>query len=255
MVLSTCSGNSILNMMKRPAFVAVLAAALSLHGQSAYLVLASERGAWIGQGKAYDLVYTPKNSVFFGARVVRRLASGEPSEVDLSFGFGTESGIELTPVSMTFGTTRLGIPIRPGQYTNAHGSLILPGVPYFYFGFGGGTCGDRLVGSFEISRLVFGPGDTIKSFAATFEQRCSIGEPLTSGSIVFQSEPELPKLLVATSAAGPFVLETTAQGLAETGQFSIPLSQESRFFRIEDVRQRDITRIERVGAGVVVTFQ
>src|SRR5688500_6406482 len=77
----------------------------------ARLVLDSEAGDYVGQGK--DFVITYPSGLFSSA--VRRTIGPDNEPAELMFGGGiVTSGADNTHALLFFGTDQLGIPIQPG---------------------------------------------------------------------------------------------------------------------------------------------
>lgn len=96
-----------------------LAASVLLFGGAAlaipiaHLQLQSQPGDVISQGGTYDVFYNRPSDPIIDARVTRRLANGQPSQVQ--FSLDTAAGDRYA--ILAFGTDQLGIALQPGSYT------------------------------------------------------------------------------------------------------------------------------------------
>ena len=160
----------------------------------AHLTLHSEPGDFIGQGKDFDITYTPRTSNSFSPQIRRTIGAppGEPAE--LLFVLGTTTGgPDNTFALLFFGTDQLGIPIQPGDYENAErADFASPGHPGLDVEFQNRGC-DIVTGRFVVERATFGRdlvgNPTIQTFAATFEQHCEGAVPALFGSFTFDANP------------------------------------------------------------------
>jgi len=159
--------------MKRIAlFLIILLAVPSLvFAQETSLFMDSDPGDYIGQGEQW--YYNPDTAEFTIAQmwdtngVWVSLHTDDPSWGWWDLQFTAPAGEDLT-VGQYLGATRYPFnePNEPG--------LSITGM--------GRGC-NTLTGSFVVNEITFGPGNTVESFWATFEQHCEGGAPALTGEI------------------------------------------------------------------------
>jgi hypothetical protein len=76
-----------------------------------------------------------------------------------------------------------GQPLVPGTYPNAAGTAGFPAQPYLNLKRGGIDC--QPSGSFTVYEALYGPGNTLTRFWASFEQRCQNSPSQVRGQISF----------------------------------------------------------------------
>jgi len=156
--------------------------------QYAHLTLQSQPGDYIGQGRNYDLTYTPANG-FSAAQVRRTVAGGLPGELDFALALFNPD----TNALLFFGTDALGVPIQPGTYTNAQrADFAAPGHAGLDVSFGS-RGNNTITGSFTITDVSFTPDSTaqngylVNTFDATFEQHGEGLAPALFGTFSYRS--------------------------------------------------------------------
>lgn len=157
-------------------FVAASAVVWSASAQNTALIMDSPPGDYIGQGQNY--YFTATDGSFTASQ-------NYDNGVSLSFNgsshwfyldFAAPGNALLTPGTYT-GATRF-----PFQSSNQPGLSVD----------GDGRGSNTLTGFFTIKQIVYGSGNTIVAFDATFSQRSEgVGPPLT-GEILFNSSNPLP---------------------------------------------------------------
>ena len=160
----------------------------------AHLTLRSQPGDFIGQGGDFDLTYTPQNSDFFSAAILRTIG---PDPAYLTFTLGNiVTGANNTFADLDFSTTQLGIPIRPGFYPDAQrAAFASPGHPGLAISFQNRGC-NTLTGSFTVEKASF-VGSSILAFDASFVQHCEGGAPALFGTFSYAApEPHTLALIV-----------------------------------------------------------
>lgn len=168
---------------------------LSLSGAAvalpvAHLELWSQKGDYIGQGRHFDISYTPDNSDWFSA-------SSEPDALGrpdyLTFILGTVTGDDdNTFALLQFSTAKLRVPMQPGLYLGAQRAPFASwGHPGLDVSFQNRGC-NELSGWFRVTEAGFGVGGTIESFGATFAQHCEGGTPSLFGSFGYVAESTSP---------------------------------------------------------------
>lgn len=155
-----------------------------ISAQTAHLVL--HEGAIPGNTRNYDISYSPSDSNIFEAYQSSNIPSGEVTT--LTFDLGGLGNLQYPPkpfTSIWFSTTKLGIPLALGSFTDAmHAPYESPGHPGFDIQFG--DRGNFLAqGSFTISEISYLPNGKIASFDASFEAHSM---PLDDGSIIDRYE-------------------------------------------------------------------
>ena len=180
----------------------------------AHLTLHSEPGDFIGQGKNFDITYTPRTADSFFPEVRRTIGAAPGQPAELLFILGTSTGgPDNTFVLLSFGTDQLGIPMQPGAYEDAErADFAAPGHPGLDVEFQNRGC-NIVTGRFTVERATFGTDSsgapTIQTFAATFEQHCEGAVPALFGTFVFDASPvpasvplsPLPSILAIAIAA------------------------------------------------------
>jgi len=146
----------------------------------ATLTMQSQPGDYIGQGQSYNLTYTGSDIV---VQVIQTVA-GSPAEIDFIL-WPTTNPFAL----LYFGTNQLGTPLQVGSYTDAQRAVFAaPGhagldVSFDHRG------SNTLTGSFEITQLMFGPGNTIQAFQASFIEHSEGLAPALSGTFTYYANP------------------------------------------------------------------
>jgi len=145
--------------------------------QETSLYMDSEPGDYIGQGQEW--YYTPDTADFSAGQIGNSSLNGvqcwintlEPSWGWWNLNFTAPAGMELTVGEYT-GATRYPFndPDEPG--------LSISGM--------GRGC-NTLTGNFYVHEITFGPGNTVETFWATFEQHCEGGDPALFGEIRFNA--------------------------------------------------------------------
>jgi hypothetical protein len=174
-----------------------------------FLAMSSQPGDWIGQGQTYYL-----NS---------DMASFSITSFDGSF---MRFWIRTPDYSEWWGLDIAAAPGQPlveGTYTNAvRASFRGPGQPGLDVSGDGRGC-NTLSGSFTVSRAVYGPGNTVEQFDATFTQICEGWMPPLTGEIRYDATPELT-LGATIDATGSVTKHTAAVTVGGTVSCSIPVT-------------------------------
>lgn len=154
-------------------FVLQASSASTIWAAQTSLTMSSDAGDYIGGGQQYS--YTLADGSF---AAVRNFAGG----VSISFN---------TPMFSHFWyldfAAPLSQPLAPGSYP---GAIRYPFQDPSQAGlsvYGDGRGCNTLTGSFEVREIVYGPGDAIGSFRATFEQHCEGLLPALRGEIRFNA--------------------------------------------------------------------
>jgi len=159
----------------------------------AHLYLDSEQGDYIGQGRTFDITYTPENSDhFFTQSHLINIATNKPTYLTFILGTVT-SGFDNTYAILQFGTNQLDIPMQTGDYLDAErapfASLGHPGLDISFQNRG---C-NRLTGNYSVSKAVFSDkaqdatGSEIETFAVSFEQHCEGAVPALFGEFYYDA--------------------------------------------------------------------
>ena len=162
----------------------------------AHLVLDSQPGDFVGGGKHSDVTYTPENTFggFFSAQI-DGYAAGRPSYLAFTFLLKDPvTGGLANPdeyATLDFSTSRLGVPIAPGTYTDAERAAFADaghaGLDVSFEHRGSNT----LTGSFTINSLSFYrniSGDLeIGAIDVNFEQHSEGRTPALFGHFVFNA--------------------------------------------------------------------
>ncbi len=164
----------------------ILFATASLaNAKTAHLVLHSEAGDYIGQGKDYDITYTPENSYYFHANAYKNSSTGKPDYLSFVLGIGQNSPF----ASLEFSTRGLGLPMQVGTYNNAEraafASYSHPGLDVSFAHRGS----NRLTGSFTVTQFVFSPTKGIQNFSVNFEQHSEGQRPALFGTFTYTDMP------------------------------------------------------------------
>jgi hypothetical protein len=152
--------------------------------QTTLLVLESEPDDYIGGGR--NQTFTLADGTFNAMRNFDGGVSIAFDSPDLThwwfLDFAAPSGVPLTP-GVYEGATRFPFqePDEPGLDVSGEGR----------------GC-NMLTGRFEVFEVRYGPGDTVLSFAASFEQHCEGATPALFGSILFNSGAPVPPALTLT---------------------------------------------------------
>jgi hypothetical protein len=162
-----------------------------------HLVLDSQPGDFIGQGKQFDLTYPQPGDQFFSVFLNSTLPSGAPTNVSFILGKVT-GGSDNTFAILDFGTNQLGAPLTPGTfYDNAQREAFAqpghPGLDVSFQNRGSNT----LTGNFTINDLTYTTDPvtgalTLLTFDATFEQHSEGLPPALFGEITYAASGVLP---------------------------------------------------------------
>jgi hypothetical protein len=199
------------------------------HAQVTSLVVVSDHLDFVGAGQMYT--HTPADGTF--------TATYTDGSIEIRFRDHDEPYPRYWNLTFQAPT---GQPLTPGEYDGAT-SMRTPQAPGLLVSGQGRGCDAQ--GSFHVREFVAGPGSSVESFRATFEQHCDGLPPALRGEIRFNAtvpiELTAPLLVITTAgqtvsfdvgatdlAGGPVVLE--AFGLPAgatfidrgdgTGQFS-----------------------------------
>ena len=183
----------------------VLLTSVSASAQYVHLTLQSQPGDFIGQGRNYDILYTPTPGDYFflGASNNSSVFPNAPDTV----GF-TVSQFENDPdnlLSLNFSTRELGTALVPGTYTDAQRfPFEAPGHP-------GLDCefdhrgSNELSGSFTITNLTYTitPSNTfvLDAFDASFEQHSEGADPALFGQVSYRNTGNAPVPEVSTTVS------------------------------------------------------
>jgi hypothetical protein len=141
------------------------------HGGRSRLVMASDPGDYIGQGRSWS--HTAADSVIN--------AAGSRSG---GVGFGVTSSAgpywsgEIRPGA--------GDIIAPGRYDGAQRAAFASGGSPGLEITGNGRGCNTISGSFTVNEAAFEPDGALRSFGATFEQHCEGGAPALRGTFEFR---------------------------------------------------------------------
>lgn len=158
-------------------FAGLLVQAMPAAAQVTSLTLASDQGDYIGGGQA--LSYAAADGTFTAL-------------------VNTSNGISIsfrTPGFEHFWDLDFAAPagalLRPGTYVNAtRYPFQAAGAPGLSVTGDGRGC-NMLTGSFTVSQVVYGPGNTVAAFDATFEQHCEGLAPALRGQIRYNANVAL----------------------------------------------------------------
>ena len=160
--------------------------------QYAHLTLQSQPGEYIGQGKNYDITYTPANGSLLIAQVRKTVPGGQPGELL----FVLSPLNPDTSALLFFGTNALGIPIQADSYQNAQNADFAdPGHAGLDVAFEGRA--NTVTGNFTITDVSFTPDSTIQNgyridaFDATFTQVGVSGTGELTGEFSYRSAAAL----------------------------------------------------------------
>jgi len=164
--------------------------------QSAHLTLQSQPGDDIGQGKNYDITYTPANVGNGGgvsAAVFGLTTGGLPDYIFFNFQKVDPAFNVFDFGSLLFSTQKLNTPLAPGTYTSAERapfeSAGHPGLDFNFNSRGSNT----LTGSFTISNLILSRdassfnGFRVDAFDGTFEQHSEGAVPALFGQFSYRA--------------------------------------------------------------------
>ena len=155
-----------------------------------HLTMQSQPGDFIGQGKNYDLTYTPQTPGSFSVGIGSQFPGGTvPVNVGFDLGQVTNNDQTNTWATLEFSTAQLGIPIQPGTYTNAQRAAFAqpghPGLDVTFQNRGSNT----LTGQFTINELTYQTLSNglfqLLTFDATFEQHSEGMTPALFGQIQY----------------------------------------------------------------------
>jgi hypothetical protein len=170
-----------------------LIAFLTLSVRSAFalntaLVMDSDPGDYIGGGQNY--YYTPADGTFNASK-------NYDNGVSVTFSNGSHDW------SVDFAGPDQA-PLTVQVYNNAtRWPFQGPGVPGLSISGDGRGCNEDR-GSFEVKEIVYGTGDTIVSFHATFVQHCEGQGPALTGEVLYRSNDPLPPVNHITSSLTAF---------------------------------------------------
>lgn len=185
--------------LAQAAFAAALALA-ACHpaaAQYATLSLQSQPGDFIGAGKNYDLIYLPSSpGNTISAQVLRTEPSGLPSEAL----FVLNQSVTLDNfASLSFSTIQLGVPLQPGEYTDAQRAAFAAtghaGLDVTFLHRGSNT----LTGKFKITDFTYTKMSSgtlvINTFDASFEQHSEGFAPALFGQFSYRDTgaPPVPE--------------------------------------------------------------
>lgn len=129
--------------------------------------LNSQTGEWIGQGKAWS--FTPANTAF---RIDGNESHVHVATSDWNADFESDSGHLLLPGTVFTHARRF-----PFNTTSDAGlSITSPGR----------GC-NEILGTFTVQQATYDAGGNVKTFAATYEQRCEGTAPALFGSIAYRA--------------------------------------------------------------------
>jgi hypothetical protein len=180
----------------------------------AHLVLNSQAGDFIGQGKVFDITYTTPGTNTISAQIRRTLADGSPAE--LLFVVDQNNPNANTFGLLFFGTDQLGIPIQPGTYglpgnTAQRADFAQPGHAGLDVSFQN-RGSNTVTGNFTVNSVSFvrDASNTLRvgTFDATFEQHSEGATPALFGHFTFQSS------LAAVPEPSPLLLGGLAGSLS-----------------------------------------
>lgn len=169
------------------AVLAVFAAALPAAAQVTSLGMVSDVGDYIGLGQTYS----------YGAADGSFTAQVYGTNSTVNIAFHTPSYDHWW--NLTFASAN-GAPLTPGTYLNA--KRFADGTSPALDVFGDGRGCNAVTGSFQILQATYGPGPTLVSFEATFEQHCEGAAPALRGLIRYNANVAL-YLTAPTSIQSP----------------------------------------------------
>jgi parallel beta-helix repeat protein len=155
------------------AAVLLLASGFATFAAETSLSMSSDPGEYIGGGQEYFYAATDGN---FAA--TRNYAQG----VSVSFNTPTYSHWWYMDFAAPNGAP-LSVGVYPGATRFPFEDPSEPGLSVY----GDGRACNTLTGSFEVKEIVYGAGDEIVSFRATFEQHCEGGLSALRGEIRFNA--------------------------------------------------------------------
>ena len=162
---------------------ALLISPVTSWAQTTVLLLHSQPGDYIGAG--LDQTFTEVDGTFSATR-----------------NFNNGVAVDFTAPGFTH-WWRLnfaapgGVLLTPGVYENAARFPFQSTQPGLDVSGDGRGC-NELDGRFEVLEVTFGPGASVSSFAATFEQHCEHQAPALTGVILFNSNAPVPPRLDIT---------------------------------------------------------
>lgn len=209
------------------------------------LTMTSDPGDYIGGGQSYS--YTLADGSFFGQ------SSGNYS-VNIAFSTPTFSHWWYLDFAAPG-----GLPLAVGHYTGAtrypFQNSSAPGLSVY----GDGRGCNTLTGRFEVKRIRYGPGSTIESFWATFEQHCEGALPALRGEIRYNI-PVATRFYTVTPcrvidtrgpdgpSGGPALAPGTSRSIPLPGVCGIPTSARSVSANLT-VTRADSSGELRIGEG------
>ncbi|MFC0503814.1 hypothetical protein [Micromonospora costi] len=196
----------------------VLAAALSLTAAVGGLLVAGtahaqavstgslsfdgDSGDYISQGKSYSY------------------ATSRGDELTVSSSSGSTVSISVNAYNGDWWTLTFDAPgtqvLAPRTYTAAHRHPFNGTGPGLDLSGEGRGC-NELVGSFTVSKAVFGPNGYVQAFDATFEQHCEEGTPAARGAVHISNRPP-PSSAATKPSATTKPRTTTASPRAATAK-------------------------------------
>ncbi|MGZ8993087.1 MAG: hypothetical protein ACXW16_03640 [Burkholderiaceae bacterium] len=151
----------------------MLTQAMPAAAQVTSINMTSDPGDYIGQGQTY--LYTPADGPFIAL-------VGDDNSITISFNTPTFNHIW----SLSFAAAN-GAQLTQGSYSNAVRYPFQPaGLPGLSVSGDGRGC-NELTGSFQVVNVVYGPGNTLASFDAIFEQHCEGAAPALRGQIRYNA--------------------------------------------------------------------
>ena len=158
----------------------------------ATLMLQSQPGDFIGQGGTFDEVYPQPGDFYSIVPQVGATVDGLPAY--LLFLLGGDQGPTDFFATVTVGTNHLGVPLVPGTYLDAQrAAFATAGHPGLDISFAHRGC-NTLTGNFTITDASYTGGQTVNSFAFSFEQHCEGAVPALFGTFIYNANAtEVPE--------------------------------------------------------------
>lgn len=169
-----------------------LFASTGASAQVAHLVMQSQPGDYIGQGRNYDLTYSPLTVPGDGAGggTSSGTVGGLPDYVSFAFSQANRPPEELRNFALiSFSTRELGTALVPGTYTDVERAAFAePGHAGLEIGFQSRGC-NTLTGNFTVTDFTYTmtAPDTfvVDTFAGSFEQHCDGDVPALYGTLTY----------------------------------------------------------------------